>query len=149
MRWRHWRSSWKRLESWTTPQRWEHAGICERLLSKTKICHRANRYSMIFGYCDTEVIEDDCGGVLESIHWRNMKKSWTSFFLDHAGDRTEGSSCDVGPTGASYQFSALAVENSLEWNLYTVLAILVTGEHDASILRCYYQYLCSNCTLRD
>lgn len=43
-----------------------------------KICHRANRYSMIFGYCDTEVIEDDCGGVLESIHWRNMKKSWKS-----------------------------------------------------------------------
>ena len=42
-------------------------GTCRRLIV-FKICHRANRYSMIFGYSDTEVIEDDCGGVVESIH---------------------------------------------------------------------------------
>ena len=45
-----------------------------------KICHCANRYSLIFGYCDTEVIEDDSGGVLESIHWRNMKKIMNIIF---------------------------------------------------------------------
>ena len=126
-------------------------GTCRRLIV-FKICHRANRYSMIFGYSDTEVIEDDCGGVVESIHWRNeeiMKiRNAFGFSLDQKlqGIAQKDPAATMDPRQA-VNSAPWPVENSFEWSLLSWI-ILVTGEHDLSILRSVYQYVYIDILLR-